>query len=232
MRYFNFPKEWINSRNIPKETLYKFLEADEKLKKLFIDNVERIRLEYLIAQSNSNIEKFVSEEERYEEIHFYTIELRKKGYEEKIANLLHGIIPKATVIELKFENEWKLSVTRKNISNNRIKIDEVFTTAWITEKNTEIIESLNFSNFNSTNLKFFYESISDRIKAFNSSEVLGVFSLENIEENKEKTEDIMRIKTEIEALKKELNKEKHNFKKAEIIKKIKKMNEELKKREV
>ena len=103
---------------------------------------------------------------------------------------------------------------------------------FLQQKNTEIIESLNFSNFNSTNLKFFYESISDRIKAFNSSEVLGVFSLENIEENKEKTEDIIRIKTEIEVLKRELNKEKHNFKKAEIIKKIKKMNEELKKREV
>lgn len=232
MKYFNFPKEWINSRNIPKETLYKYLEADEKLKKLFVDNVERIRLEYLITQSNSNIEKFISEEERYEEIHFYVVELRKKGYEEKIAKLLHGIIPKATVIELKFENEWKLSVARKNISSFKLKVDEVFTTYWITKDNKEIITNLNFVNFNSTNLKLFYESISDRVKAFKSSEILGVFSLKNVEKNKEKSEEIVKIKSDIEALKKALNKEKHNFKRAEIIKNIKKLNEELNKREV
>ncbi|MGL4672416.1 DUF4391 domain-containing protein [Cetobacterium sp.] len=75
MRYFNFPKEWINSRNIPKEALYKALDADEKLKKIFIENVDRIRLEYLITNKNSNIENYISENEKYEEIHFVTTQL-------------------------------------------------------------------------------------------------------------------------------------------------------------
>lgn len=228
MECFNFPKEWINSRNIPKETLYKFLNADEKLKKLFIENVERIRLEYLINHNNSNIEKYVSENERYEEIQFYVIEFRKEGIEEKIASLLHGIIPKSTIIELKFNNNWKLSGAIKKVTNSKLKIEEVINTPWITDKNKDFNESLNYKNFNSTNLKTFYYSIIDRFNAIKSSKVLGVFSLENINENKEKSEKIINIQLEIENLKKELNKEKHNFKRAEILKKIKKLNEELK----
>lgn len=228
MKYFNLPKEWINSRNIPKETLYKFLDADEKLKKLFIENVEKIRLEYLITQSNSNIEKYNYENEKYEEIHFYVIELRKKEKEEKIANLLHGVIPKATIIELKFENEWKLSGTIKKIYNNKLKLEEVINSPWISNENKDFIESLNCKNFNSANLKTFYQNIIDRINAIKSSMILGIFSLENIEENKEKRENIIAVHSQIESLKKELSKEKHNFKRAEIVKKIKKLNEELK----
>lgn len=228
MEYFNFPKEWINSRNIPKETLYKFLNADEKLKKLFIENVERIRLEYLITHNNSNIEKYVSENEKYEEIQFYVIEFRKEGIEEKIANLFHGIIPKSTIIELKFNDTWKISGAIKKVTNSRLKLEEVITTPWITNENKEFIESLSCRNFNSTNLKTFYNSMIDRFNAVKSSKILGVFSLNDIEKNKEKSEKIASIQLEIESLKKELNKEKHNFKRAEIIKKIKKLNEELK----
>lgn len=228
MECFNFPKEWINSRNIPKETLYKFLNADEKLKKLFIENVERIRLEYLINHNNSNIEKYVNENERYEEIQFYVIEFRKEGIEEKIASLLHGIIPKSTIIELKFKDIWKLSGAIKKVTNNRLKLEEVINTPWITDENKEFIESLNCKKFNSTNLKTFYNSMLDRFNAIKSSEVLGIFSLDNINENKEKSEKIISIQSEIENLKRELNKEKHNFKRAEIVKKIKKLNEELK----
>lgn len=228
MECFNFPKEWINSRNIPKETLYKFLNADEKLKKLFIENVERIRLEYLINHNNSNIEKYVNENERYEEIQFYVIEFRKEGIEEKIASLLHGIIPKSTIIELKFNDTWKLTGAIKKITNNKLKLEEVINTPWITDKNKDFNESFNYKNFNSTNLKTFYHSIIDRFNAIKSSKILGVFSLENINENKEKSEKIINIQLEIENLKKELNKEKHNFKRAEILKKIKKLNEELK----
>lgn len=228
MEYFNFPKEWMNSRNIPKETLYKFLNADEKLKKLFIENVERIRLEYLITHNNSNIEKYVSENEKYEEIQFYVIEFRKEGIEEKIASLLHGIIPKSTIIELKFNDTWKISGAIKKVTNSRLKLEEVITTPWITNENKEFIESLSCRNFNSTNLKTFYNSMIDRFNAVKSSKILGIFSLNNIEKNKEKSEKIASIQLEIESLKKELNKEKHNFKRAEIIKKIKKLNEELK----
>lgn len=228
MKYFNFPKEWINSRNIPKEALYKVLEADEKLKKLFVDNVERIRLEYLVTPKNSNIQSYIEGNEKYEEIHFYTIEFKRKGSEEKIAKLLHEIVPKATVIEIKSDNDWKISTAIKGIGSVSLKIEKIETTDWLSEdKDVQFIKSLNAKNFNAMNLKTFYESITDRVKANKILKTIGIFSIENVSENNERTEKILDIQNQINYWKKELKIEKHSFKRAEIVKKIKELNKKL-----
>jgi len=55
MEIFNLPIECKIDKNIPKEVIYKNAEANEKLKRIFIDNVEKIRFMYLLNFSNSNI---------------------------------------------------------------------------------------------------------------------------------------------------------------------------------
>ena len=47
MEIFNLPIECKIDKNIPKEVIYKNAEANEKLKRIFIDNVEKIRFMYL-----------------------------------------------------------------------------------------------------------------------------------------------------------------------------------------
>ncbi len=227
MNYFNFPREWTNSRNISKEALYTAMDADEKLKKLFVDNVERIRLEYLITSQNSNIEGYIHEKERYDEIHFYSIELRKRGAEERIAKLLHGVVPKASVVEVRDKNGWLLSTCRKSVTT-AIKVEGIEKISWI-EEGSRLPDTLDSKGFNSMNLKTFYGSIEDRIRAYKASQVTGEYSLEDVDKNVEKADRILAVQNEIDSLKKELNKEKHTFKRAEIVKKIKSLNEELKK---
>lgn len=230
MNYFNFPREWINSRNIPKEALYKAMDADEKLKKLFIDNVERIRLEYLVTPQNSNIEAYINDKERYDEVQFYSIKFRKKGAEDRIAKLLHGVIPKSTVIEVRSNDGWMLSTAIKSIGNSSLKIEAMENTGWIENSmEREFIKSMDSSNYNTMNQKTFYGSIVDRIKAYRASQAIGEFTLDNVEENAERADKILAIQEEMNLLKKELNKEKHTFKRAEIVKKIKRFNEELQK---
>ena len=46
MEIFNLPNECKIDKNIPKEMIYKNAEANEKLKRVFIDNVEKIRFMY------------------------------------------------------------------------------------------------------------------------------------------------------------------------------------------
>ena len=55
MEVFNLPNRCKIDKNIPKEMIYKNAEANEKLKRVFIDNVEKIRFMYLLNFSNSNI---------------------------------------------------------------------------------------------------------------------------------------------------------------------------------
>lgn len=97
MKIFNFPKEWKVDKNVPKEIIYKVADADDKLKRIFVENVERIRFEYSLTPKNTHIESYINDEEKYEEINFLKVDLREKGKENIVLKLLHQLIPKGTV---------------------------------------------------------------------------------------------------------------------------------------
>ncbi|MGL5428014.1 MAG: DUF4391 domain-containing protein [Cetobacterium sp.] len=200
MKNFGFPKEWKIDKNIPKEIIYKVADADEKLKRIFVDNVDKIRFDTLINPKNSNIESYISESERYDEIDFLKIELREKGKENTVSKLLHQLIPKCTVLLLSFGNEVLISLAKKNIDESSIKIDELINSIWICNDDVYLKE-FNIRNLNSTNLKLFYESILEKVKIYNLSKSLKIES--NIEpSNIQKLEALNKEIEELKAFRK------------------------------
>ena len=193
MAIFNLPKGCKVDKNIPKEIIYRNAEADEKFKKIFIDNVEKIRYEYALTYGNSNIEKYVKDEERYDEIHFIKIILKEKGKEKIVSKLLHQLIPKGTVFILEFGEEVLISTAIKRIGNNRIGIEEIYNTDWINIEN-EKLKDFDYSNLNSTNMKLLYESIVEKVRIINLSK-----DSENVE--KEDIDILETLNKEIEELK-------------------------------
>lgn len=211
MELFNFPKEWKVDKIVPKEIIYKVADADEKLKRIFIENVERIRLQYMLNYKNTNIESYVDSKERYEEINFLKVELKEKGKENTVSKLLHQLIPKGTVVILGFKNEVLISLAKKEITENTPKVEELQNSLWI-NSDGEYLKELLYKNFNSTNLKLFYESIIEAVKIYNLSKNLKIDS--NIKtSNIEKLEDLNK---EIEKLKDLRKKETQLNKVAEI----------------
>lgn len=200
MEIFNFPKEWKVDKIVPKEIIYKVAHADEKLKRIFIENVERIRLQYLLNYKNTNIESYVNTKECYEEINFLKVELKEKGKENTVSKLLHQLIPKGTVVILSFENEVLISLAKKEIIGNTLKVDELQNSLWINSDEDYLKEFL-YKNFNSTNLKLFYESILEKIKIYNLSKNLKIDS--NIDtSNIEKLEALNKEIEELKVLRK------------------------------
>ena len=193
MAIFNLPKGCKVDKNIPKEIIYKNAEADEKFKRIFIDNVEKIRYEYALTYGNSNIEKYVKDEERYDEIHFIRIVLKEKGKEKIVSKLLHQLIPKGTIFILEFGEEVLISTAIKRIGNNRIGIEEIYNTDWINLEN-EKLKDFDYTNLNSTNMKLLYESIVEKIRIINLSK-----NSENIE--KQNIDILETLNKEIEELK-------------------------------
>lgn len=193
MAIFNLPKGCKVDKNIPKEIIYKNAEADEKFKRIFIDNVEKIRYEYALTYGNSNIEKYVKDEERYDEIHFIRIVLKEKDKEKIVSKLLHQLIPKGTIFILEFGEEILISTAIKRIGNNRIGIEEIYNTDWINLEN-EKLKDFDYSNLNSTNMKLLYESIVEKVRIINLSK-----DSENIE--KENIDILETLNKEIEELK-------------------------------
>ena len=225
MAIFNLPKGCKVDKNIPKEIIYKNAEADEKFKRIFIDNVEKIRYEYALTYGNSNIEKYVKDEERYDEIHFIRIVLKEKGKEKIISKLLHQLIPKGTIFILEFGEEVLISTAIKRIGNNRIGIEEIYNTDWVNLEN-EKLKDFDYSNLNSTNMKLLYESIVEKVRIINLSK-----DSENIE--KEDIDILETLNKEIEELKLLRKKETQTNRVVEIqgklLKKIKERDSLLKK---
>ena len=148
MEIFNFPKELKIDKIVPKEIIYRVADADEKLKRIFVENVERIRLQYILNYKNTNIESYIDSKERYEEINFLKVELKEKGKENTVSKLLHQLIPKATVVILGFENEILISLAKKEITENTFKVEELQNSLWI-NNDDEYLKELIYKNFNS-----------------------------------------------------------------------------------
>ena len=196
MEIFNLPIECKIDKNIPKEVIYKNAEANDKLKRIFIDNVEKIRFMYLVNFSNSNIQSYISDKERFEEIDFIKIILKEKGKENIISKLFHQLIPKSTVILLEFKNEILISTSDKRTDKEKIILEEVFNSTWIDVEN-KMLKELEYKKLNSTNLKLFYEDITEKVRVINLSKKLNC-------ENSIKSENVdllEELNKEIEELK-------------------------------
>ena len=228
MEVFNLSNECKIDKNIPKEVIYKNAEADEKLKRFFIDNVEKIRFMYLLNFSNSNIQSYISDNERFEEIDFIKIILKEKGKENIISKLFHQLIPKSTVIILEFKNEILISVSDKRVDKEKIILVEVFNSNWIDIEN-KMLKELEYKKLNSTNLKLFYEDITEKVRVINLSKKLNC---ENSIES-ENIDLLEKLNTEIEELKVLRKKETQINRVAEIqtklLKKIEERNKILRK---
>ena len=228
MEIFNLPIECKIDKNIPKEVIYKNAEANDKLKRIFIDTVEKIRFMYLLNFSNSNIQSYISDNERFEEIDFIKIILKEKGKENIISKLFHQLIPKSTIILLEFKNEILISTSDKRTDKEKIILEEVFNSTWIDVEN-KMLKELEYKKLNSTNLKLFYEDIIEKVRVINLSKKLNC-------ENSIKSENVdllEELNKEIEELKLIRKKETQINRVAEIqtklLKKIEERNKILRK---
>lgn len=228
MEIFNLPNECKIDKNIPKEVIYKNAEANDKLKRIFIDNVEKIRFMYLVNFSDSNIQNYINDKERFEEIDFIKIILKEKGKENIISKLFHQLIPKSTVILLEFKNEILISTSDKRTDKEKIILEEVFNSTWIDVEN-KMLKELEYKKLNSTNLKLFYDDITEKVRVINLSKKLNC-------ENSIKSENVdllEELNKEIEELKVIRKKETQINRVAEIqtklLKKIEERNKILRK---
>lgn len=228
MEIFNLPIECKIDKNMPKEVIYNNAEANDKLKRVFIDTVEKIRFMYLVNFSNSNIQNYINDKERFEEIDFIKIILKEKGKENIISKLFHQLIPKSTIILLEFKNEILISTSDKRTDKEKIILEEVFNSTWIDVEN-KMLKELEYKKLNSTNLKLFYEDITEKVRVINLSKKLNC-------ENSIKSENVdllEKLNTEIEELKLLRKKETQINRVAEIqtklLKKIEERNKILRK---
>lgn len=174
-KIFGFSERGIvQDRNIPKKSFYEQDIFNTARKKLFTDDIEKLRIIAICDQKTTNIEPFENEERMYKEILFIQVEMKDKTKHKKISEIMHQVIPNPIVIIFTHNNEFLLSIANKRLSKQekgKIVVENEYISPWIftdeqDDKEDKFIKQLYLKNFSFDNLYAFY---SDIIKAIISS---------------------------------------------------------------
>ena len=224
MNFLNLPQQHIIDRIIPKEMLYENAELTEKEKQFFVNSVDRVKLYYALRTDNSNIEADIIGDCTYDEIVFIELKLRNLGNFDKILKIIHISIPKPLVIVSNYEDDKIISVATKTNTNNKIKLIEVFNTPKI---DNTTLENISFEKVRAKTLSEVYKNYISFVKDQIALEIIDNKDNLNSDILYEKSQEKLLLQHQLEKLKKQLNTEKQNSKKPELMKQIKEIKENL-----
>ena len=224
MNFLNLPQQHIIDRIIPKEMLYENAELTDKEKQFFVNSADRVKLHYALRTNNSNIEADIIEDCTYDEIVFIELKLRNLDNFDKILKIIHSSIPKPLVIVSNYEDDIIISVATKTNNNNKIKLIEVFNTPKI---DNTILESISFEKVRAKTLSEVYKNYISFVKERIALEIIDNKDNLNSDILYEKSQEKLLLQHQLEKLKKQLNTEKQNSKKPELMKQIKEIKDTL-----
>ena len=224
MNFLNLPQQHIIDRIIPKEMLYENAELTENEKKYFVNSVDRVKLYYALRNDNSNIEADIVEDCTYDEIVYIELKLRNLDNFDKILKIIHSSIPKPLVIVSNYEDDIIISVATKTNNNNKIKLIEVFNTPKI---DNTTLENISFEKVRAKTLSEVYKNYISLVKERIALEIIDNKDNLNSDILYEKSQEKSLLQQQLEKLKKQLNAEKQNSKKPELMKQIKEIKDTL-----
>ncbi len=183
------------------------------------------RILAVLNSNNTNIPKFMSEEDYFEEIHFYSIELKEWNKQKELFRIIAGEIPYPIVIYFHHEDQWQIVAGKYHRHQNQIELvlDKVYTSnkglKWV-----DYQKRIKFSSLNLQNLKTLYESIIQSMIQVEAEEKYDLKLDTKIDDSK--LEEIKAIDQKIERLRKKARSETQMNHRVRLNMEIKKLKEE------
>jgi len=209
MQIFNLPKHTVVNKIIPKNAFDNY--ANTKQKKLFIENIEKIRWINKLSKETINLSG-----NEISEIQIFEIQLRKKERIEALLDLIDKSIPYHIIFILWYKDEFFISVSQKHphvTNDNQAVIDWSFRSDWV------LVESSPYK----LNLKGSLDDVLDDL-CFQISGKQKMSITELIQYEGE----IKRLQNEATKLKSAIKKSKQFNEKVELNLKLQEVNERLK----
>lgn len=209
-----FPAETRVLRTFPYNKIEPLLTA--KQKKLFNDVVvsRSIRILASINSVNSNIPKYEDEDVRYEEIHFFTIQVKRHRYNTQFYKIFQKLMPYPLIILFydMDEKEIMMADTVK-VDNGSLSVNKVY------NSNRELsfekyLRALCFSKQETIHLYGFYISLIQSLVNVELKERYHTESDDVLKENR--LERIKEIEKEIDSLVTKAKKESQLNKRIEL----------------
>lgn len=235
LKSLSIPKECYINKPIFKKMIRENFSLNASEKKILENDIDSIKLEYILNKSNINISQYIDEDRKYLEINFLKVEISNISKLKKIAEILQNI-PKPLIIFFVYENSICINISPKRLSksaNDKLVIEENYFTPWIDLDNTtdiekEFIKSLDIQHQSFTDFLSLYTSYLDKILSFNASKFSGTLKINKQIDTKAILDDISKIDIQIAELKNKIKKETNFSDKVNMNIELKKLNDKLK----
>lgn len=227
IRYWGFPRATIINRNLPKTQIYPHIKL-AKDKKFLQDTIQSIYMLASFKTENTNIPKFETDTELYQEIQFLYVSTKIQGEAKKIYKLLASLIPYPLIILVDEPENFVLYAGKfEKLSTGYLKLLNCYPSPVYLDLNMEeVLPQFTIDKFPRQNLKELYAAIRDSF----STELAKVEYGEELDHvSSEKKDQLDELKTKLEQLKAKIRKENQLNRKIEMQMELRNLKLELQK---
>lgn len=125
----DFPKAVLTQVVIPKEKFYQIGDVTGKIKRLFIDEIDKITLRAVIAPRTMNITG-----DTYDELDIIEVKLKKREVSQKALEAIDSVIPRPvlfTIVRTNGDTKYAISYKEsKSKDVNKSKVVQYYETQW------------------------------------------------------------------------------------------------------
>ncbi|MFK5947760.1 MAG: DUF4391 domain-containing protein [Methylococcales bacterium] len=179
----NVPDTCLLNTRIYKKMLLDNTELTAKDKKLINDVIDAANWRYTLKPETINIPSYQTEALDYPEIAIIHISLKSDKQTKRLMGIIQRVIPYPLLIVVNYKNNIWFNLANKRQSladSHKLTIEESFDSEWINEDSLtdieeQFIQSLVCKEFDWTNMYCFYQSMVQRLLAFQTAQYTDEF---------------------------------------------------------
>lgn len=210
------PKSTEFNKKIPKQKFYENLEISPSLKKIFIEQIDKIIWNNKIASSTTNL----ADGNLVKEIEVFEVFLKNPNLDDELLRHIDRAVPYHLVFILEYQGRYKACISYKEaaISGNKaFKVNSYYYTDWLDKQNLPFkLEGLN--------LDAAYENF---VRQIAGETLQKVASDESLKDSIARSEQKELLQKQILALESKIRKEKQLNKQIQINNELKKLKKDL-----
>ena len=207
--------EFNKKIKIPKQKFYENLEISPALKKIFIEQVDKILWSYKIASSTTNL----AGGDLVKEIEVFEVFLKSPNLDDELLRHIDRAVPYHIVFILEYQGRYKACISYKEAAtsgNRAFKVNSYYYTDWLDKQNLPLkLEGLN--------LDAAYENFVRQI----AGKTLQKVADESLKDSVARSEQKELLQKQILALESKIRKEKQLNKQIQINNELKKLKRDL-----
>ena len=210
------PKSTEFNKKIPKQKFYENLEISPALKKIFIEQVDKILWSYKIASSSTNL----ADSNLVKEIEVFEVFLKSPNLDDELLRHIDRAVPYHLVFILEYQGRCKACISYKEAAtsgNRAFKVNSYYYTDWLDKQDLPLkLEGLN--------LDAAYENF---VRQIAGETLQKVASDESLKDSVARSEQKELLQKQILVLESKIRKEKQLNKQMQINNELKKLKRDL-----